>query len=118
MIKRGHVLFLLTSVFIVVVAWVGFSIYHSYVTSTISQDLQTAILPISPGFDTTALNKLKSRKSIAPVYQLVPSTAPVQAGSGSTSTESGQLTPQVVPTTGVASPTPLSSTTSASLKGA
>jgi hypothetical protein len=118
MIKRGHVLFLLISVFIVVTAWVGFNIYHTYVTSTISQDLQTAIMPISPGFDTAALDKLKARKNVAPIYQEQPSTAPTQTIAAPISTQSGQVQTDSGLINGTVSPTAAPASTSASLKGA
>ncbi|MCL4353809.1 hypothetical protein M1615_05120 [Patescibacteria group bacterium] len=52
------------------ILWVGFSIYHESVTSTISQTISTAIAPINPGFDTSIIDKLDKRTKITPVYQL------------------------------------------------
>jgi len=61
-------LFLSSSLFVVVMAWIGFNLYHAWVTSTISADLQLQIIPIQGRFDTVTLEKLKTRKKIAPVF--------------------------------------------------
>lgn len=83
MIKRGEVLFLLFSTFLLVAAWIGFNIYHTWVTSTISPDLQMAITPIDPNFDTSVLENLKTRDRVTPVFQLsggsTPSASPTLA---------------------------------------
>lgn len=55
--------------FITVVVWIGLSIYHIWVTSTISDIDATSILPINPEFDTVTINKLKTREIIEPIYQ-------------------------------------------------
>lgn len=64
--RQKDLLFVLVSSFILVIIWIGFSIYHKAVTSTISEDLQTQVVPINPNFDTDALKKLKSRVQISP----------------------------------------------------
>lgn len=64
------ILFLAISSFIVVVAWIGFNLYHTYVTSTITPELQTSITPITADFDTATINKLKTRNQVAPVNAL------------------------------------------------
>jgi hypothetical protein len=69
MITRGQVIFFLASIFIVVAAWVGFNVYHHFVTSTITSDLQMAITPITPDFDTSVLEKLRSRERVVPDFQ-------------------------------------------------
>lgn len=73
------ILFLSISSFIVVAAWVGFNLYHSYVTTTIAPDLQLRIIPISPEFDTATLEKLKLRKQIVPADTLSDTTTPTRA---------------------------------------
>lgn len=55
------------SIFIVTAAWVGFNIYNTAVTSTISSDLQIQIIPISAGFDTVTINTLRSRIQVSPL---------------------------------------------------
>jgi hypothetical protein len=68
------ILFLSISSFVVVVAWVGFNIYHSYVTTTITPDLQIQIEPIQPDFDIATIQTLKSRKQVAPITKLLNKT--------------------------------------------
>lgn len=60
---------LLVPSFIMVVAWVIFNIYHSSVTSTISENLNTQISPISPTFDMKTVDEIKKRKNINPNYE-------------------------------------------------
>lgn len=63
-------LFLTISSFIVVVAWIGFNLYHTWVTSTITPELQTSIKPITAEFDILTINKLKSRQQVTPINSL------------------------------------------------
>ena len=82
--KRQHkdILYIAISSFILTAAWVGFSIYHNWVTTTISETLQVQIQPIDPNFDQDTLQKLKNRQPIAPIYEsktaptLPPETTP------------------------------------------
>lgn len=69
-ITQKDVLFLSISMFIVVVAWIAFSIYHSIVTTTITEDLQMQIVPIDPRFDTEIIEKLKSREKVIPLFEV------------------------------------------------
>ncbi len=64
------ILFLSISSFIVVVAWVGFNIYHSYVTTTITPELQIQIIPIQPEFDMATIQTLKTRRQVQPITNL------------------------------------------------
>ncbi len=77
---QKDLLWISISIFIIVVLWIGFNIYHSHADSTIEPDLQLQIAPIEPSFNTEALNKIKTRKKIIPVYQL-------DSASGSASVE-------------------------------
>lgn len=69
-VTRKDVLFLSISFFVMVVAWVGFNLYHTWVTSTISADLQMQIQPIDPTFDMATINQLKKREKIVPLFEL------------------------------------------------
>jgi hypothetical protein len=75
-------LFVSISSFIVVAAWIGFNLYHTWVTTTITPDMQVQISAITPDFDTATLQKLKARKQITPINTLSnktpiePSSAP------------------------------------------
>jgi hypothetical protein len=67
--KRKEVLIILGSIFIFVIVWIGFTIYHNSIKSTISESTSMQISPISPNFDTSVINKLKQRQVVTPVYQ-------------------------------------------------
>jgi len=90
------------SSFIVVVAWIGFSIYHRWTTSTVSEDLQMQLTSIDPTFDTQVLQTLKSRIKVTPVYEVInpttntettPSPSPV-ASSSAKPTIAETITPE------------------------
>jgi hypothetical protein len=80
------------SFFIVVSCWVGFSLYQTKVTSTISGNLQVQMVPIQSFFDFAYIQKLSSRKSVAPLDNF-PSAAPGQPASGN---GSGTIVPKSV----------------------
>ena len=63
MFKRKETLIVLWLTFITVVSWIGFSIYHIIVTSTISEELQLQITPIDPNFDTDTILTKEPGKS-------------------------------------------------------
>lgn len=73
--KYKDIIILLTSAFIVVVAWVIFNIYHNLVVSTTPEDLTKDTKPINPNFDQSTIDKLNSRAKISPIYDLVPPTS-------------------------------------------
>jgi hypothetical protein len=68
--KQHDILFILVSSFIVVAAWIAFNIYHIYITSTISQEIQAQLTPISPVFDNATIQKLQKRESIVPQFSI------------------------------------------------
>lgn len=67
--KQKDLMLLLIPSFIMVAAWVIFNIYHSSVSSTISENLNMQITPISPTFDTKEIEAIKKRDSINPTYE-------------------------------------------------
>lgn len=74
--KQKDILFILISSFVVTVAWIGFNLYHKWVTSTISTDLQMQLNPIDPNFDMDTFQKLQQREHIQPIYEFDESTKP------------------------------------------
>ncbi|HKC14465.1 MAG TPA: hypothetical protein VKC89_00655 [Patescibacteria group bacterium] len=70
--KQRELLFIVVSFFVLILIYMGFSVYHNSVTSTIPETLGTQILPISPTFDEKTISDLKKRNSIVPIYQLAP----------------------------------------------
>lgn len=68
--KQKDILIIIILLFIFVLVWIGESIYHSTVSSTISETTSKDIAPIAPTFDTQTLNKLKERQKIVPFFEL------------------------------------------------
>lgn len=88
--RQKDILFILGSSFVVVVAWIGFNLYHIYVTSTVSEEVQVQLTPINPQFNDDLIRELKSREKIVPVFEkdpessrsaTTPSREPTQAAS-------------------------------------
>ncbi|OGH21353.1 MAG: hypothetical protein A2958_00950 [Candidatus Levybacteria bacterium RIFCSPLOWO2_01_FULL_38_13] len=67
--KQRDLLFLSISTFVLIIAWVGFSIYHNSVASTISEKVAEKIAPINPTFDTKIINLIKERDAIVPLWE-------------------------------------------------
>ena len=68
--QQKNILFIFISSFVVVAAWVGFNLYHKWVTTTISPDLQIQINPIESSFDRDTIEKIKTRNRISPANDL------------------------------------------------
>lgn len=68
-VTQKDFLYLSISMFVIVAVWVGSNIYHAYVTSTINEDLQKQIIPISATFNTDTIEKLKKREQIDPLFK-------------------------------------------------
>ncbi|SRR6266581_3100847 len=69
-VTQKDVLYFTISLFLLVVAWIGFNLYHIWATSTINADLQMQIKPIDPSFDTVTIQNLKTREKIVPVNEI------------------------------------------------
>ncbi|MEK7450555.1 MAG: hypothetical protein AAB662_01285 [Patescibacteria group bacterium] len=81
--KQKDIILILALTSIIVIAWIGFSIYHNLATSTISQVQSVDIKSINPTFDTKTIDRLKTRNKVAPIYELLPTPSPSkQATSG------------------------------------
>lgn len=92
--KQKDILLLLIPSFLVIVAWVAFSIYHNSVASTIPEVLNMQITPISPNFDTNEVSQLKQRTSVTPIYEIQNAPSPSPSPSFiSPPTSSGSGTP-------------------------
>lgn len=68
--KQKDILIIITLLFIFVLAWIGGSLYHSGISSTISEDTSKNIAPIAPTFDIKTIDKLKERQKITPSFEL------------------------------------------------
>lgn len=62
--KKQELITILIPTFICVIAWIGFNIYHSGVTSTISPQEINQINPINSSFNTKVIENLKKRERI------------------------------------------------------
>lgn len=94
--KQKDILIILILLFIFVIAWIGGNIYHSIVSSTISETTSQNISPIKPFFDTKTVNKLKLRQKIIPSFELgniapTPTPIPSEISSSKNSTQEGKL---------------------------
>lgn len=62
--KQRDIAILLIPVFILVVLWVIFNVYHNYVNSTITDPLTYQLVPIEGKFDENTINDIKARKRV------------------------------------------------------
>jgi hypothetical protein len=73
--KQRDIIILLIPSFILILAWIIFSIYHNSVASTITPVVNIQISPITPVFDVNAISNLKQRQKVTPIYEAqVPAT--------------------------------------------
>lgn len=105
--KQNDILFILIASFVVVVAWIGFSIYHIHVTTTISEHIQSQLVPIAGTFDAKTIQSLKTREDINPIFgaqAIASQSAPVQQTQ--TQTQNQTQSQNQSQNTGTISPTP------------
>lgn len=103
--KKNDLLFILTSSCILVAIWIVFSIYHASVSTTINQTIVQEIKPINPTFNTAAIDQIKTRQQITPVYDLKNASSaainkpitPTQTLTHPTTTPTGTVSAQVTP---------------------
>lgn len=74
--KQREILLIVGSFFFLVLLYLGLSIYHNYITSTIPEELDIQITPISPTFDSKTITDLRKRTSVLPLYQTTPVQTP------------------------------------------
>lgn len=68
--KQKDILIIIILLFIFALAWIGSSLYHNAVSSTISETTNKDISPIVPFFDTKTIDKLRKRQKIIPSFEL------------------------------------------------
>lgn len=49
-------------IFLTVIAWIAFGIYHARTASTVSQKELRQVVPLTPTFDNDIIKKLKGRE--------------------------------------------------------
>lgn len=67
--KQKDIILLVVPFFFLILLWIGFSIYHNSVTSTIPEVLNIQITPINPTFDERTILNLKNREKVLPVFE-------------------------------------------------
>lgn len=104
--RQNELILFVVSIFIVVVAWIGFNIYHSHTTSTISEVVKIEIRSISPDFDTKTVEKIKGRTKIEPIFdiQKPAETILLSPPLSPSATPSSPLTPGTLSPTQIPSP--------------
>lgn len=84
--KQQEIIAILVSGFILTCIWIVLNLYHDAVTSTLSQQLNIDIMPITPSFNTGVITELKKRTYIGPQYTFSQQPTPTS-------------TPSTIPTT-------------------
>ena len=74
--KKNEILILLIPTLIIVIVWVGFSIYHNSISPTIPEEVNSKLSEINPKFDTKVIEDLKQRENVTPVYSANPIVSP------------------------------------------
>lgn len=69
-LKEKNIAFILISSTAVTLAYVGFSFYHTSVTSTLTEELSLQIQPIRGAFNESAIEAIERRSNVAPSYEL------------------------------------------------
>lgn len=65
--QQQFITIILAFTLILTIVWVGSSVYHSYVDSTIDIPLENSIKPIKGTFDKETIEQLKSRTNVEPL---------------------------------------------------
>lgn len=113
--KQRDILLILISVFIVTIAWIAFNVIHNSTTSTISENLTLQIIPIVPNFDNKAIEKLKARQTITPLYQFE-NQAPTTPAATTSPIVTMIPTPTISSISGTLTPTPQAATQGGTLQ--
>lgn len=80
--------------FILVLAWMGFTISHIQTTSSINMQQQQDIKPIDGSFDGKIISNITKRITVDPVYTVIQSTPSVSPALSQTTTETGTSSSQ------------------------
>lgn len=84
--------------FVIILSWIAFGVYHSYVTSTIGSDTQVLISPIPAHFDLTVVKQISERQIInADLGANSPATGGGKIITTPTPTPKSQTTPTISP---------------------
>ena len=84
---------LLLSIFTLVTTagWIIFDVYHSFVTSTISEEVEQQIAPITHTFEQSVIDRIKNRLPIEPLtVETIEFSVPTPTESLTIATSSGQ----------------------------
>lgn len=84
--KKKDILFILASGFFLVLAWIGFNIYHNSKTSTIPEATNIQIAPITPSFDQKTIEEIKTRRNIQAIFEGKSTPTPTATNSATPTT--------------------------------
>lgn len=62
--KQKNIAILLGLILVFTIIWVGSSVYHSFINSTIEIPLAESIIPIEGNFDNKTIEQIKARKRV------------------------------------------------------
>lgn len=69
--KQRELIILLVPLLILTILWVIFNVYHSYVTSTITDPLSYQIIPIEGKFDDETIKQVRGRTRVETLYDVI-----------------------------------------------
>lgn len=97
--KQNDLLYIVISIFVLSLAWIGFSVYHARVNSTITETQNIQVVPIEPHFNKEIISKLKERAVVDPLFEASGPSATRSA----TPSPAVSVTPLATPAAGTAS---------------
>lgn len=74
--RQKDFVLLFGSTCIVVLAWIGVTVYNKFMSSTINEATMVSVKPITDSFDVATLDKVKGRLQIVPVYSVTTNISP------------------------------------------
>ena len=98
-----NLLYLAVFTTVVVASWIGFEVYNSTVTSTISEDKNIIITPIPQSFDEETIFSIKNKKLInanlsdQKASGSAVTTQPVTTNSTTSATPTTPISPTILP---------------------
>lgn len=99
--KKNDILIILGLLLIVIAVWIGISYFHATKSSTVPENISSELNPIDPNFDLKAIEAIKSRTAVNPLFE-----APAPTEKENQATASASNNPEPLP---ILTPNPESS---------
>jgi|WetSurMetagenome_2_1015567.scaffolds.fasta_scaffold622566_2 hypothetical protein len=74
--KQKDIIFILASAVFVIVVWIILEVIHNSASSTISEKLNTQIIPINADFDVKTIDNIKKKEKVEPLYTITENIIP------------------------------------------